>query len=271
MNLGDPSRVYLRKAQYDWRYVLRSSAARRPCSLSPSRWDWGPELMTCGPYRPITLVPFATRFASVDVRPRVSDAPGLAPSLAVHIELEGALHGSLRFIAVLRQLSTDVEIRREDISFPFLGNAADQKRKLHEIVNWKLDGEVELWWPTGYGMQTRYGLTLMLLDAKVSSAYFCVYFRCFADSVVTQTGQICDTFERDIGFRRVDLIQEPLAAADRYGEGTTFLFEVNGVRMFMGGSTTFFLQIMRHPLTFRPGVCRFELDPGGQLPDDDHA
>lgn len=40
-----------------------------------------------------------------------------------------------------------------------------------------------------------------------------------------------------VGFRRVDLIQEPLSEADRYGKGTTFLFEINGVRMFMGGTS----------------------------------
>ena len=39
-----------------------------------------------------------------------------------------------------------------------------------------------------------------------------------------------------VGFRRVELVQEPLEVADRYGKGTTFLFEVNGVRMFMGGT-----------------------------------
>ena len=38
-----------------------------------------------------------------------------------------------------------------------------------------------------------------------------------------------------VGFRRIELIQEPLQSADRYGTGTTFLFQVNGVRMFMGG------------------------------------
>ena len=38
-----------------------------------------------------------------------------------------------------------------------------------------------------------------------------------------------------VGFRRIDLVREPLETADRYGLGTTFLFQVNGVRMFMGG------------------------------------
>ena len=47
-----------------------------------------------------------------------------------------------------------------------------------------------------------------------------------------------DTLIQRVGFRRVQLIQEPLEAPDRYGTGTTFLFEVNGVRMFMGGTSS---------------------------------
>ena len=38
-----------------------------------------------------------------------------------------------------------------------------------------------------------------------------------------------------IGFRTAELVQEPLNQADQYGTGSSFLFEINGVRMFMGG------------------------------------
>lgn len=44
-----------------------------------------------------------------------------------------------------------------------------------------------------------------------------------------------DRQSKKVGFRRVELVQEPLDEPDRHGKGTTFLFEVNGVRMFMGG------------------------------------
>ena len=44
-----------------------------------------------------------------------------------------------------------------------------------------------------------------------------------------------DSLTKRIGFRSVEVIQEPLEEPDRYGKGTTFLFEVNGVRIFMGG------------------------------------
>jgi beta-mannosidase len=41
-----------------------------------------------------------------------------------------------------------------------------------------------------------------------------------------------DKITKRIGFRRVELIQEPLDDAP----GTTFLFEINGVRIFIGGT-----------------------------------
>ena len=51
-----------------------------------------------------------------------------------------------------------------------------------------------------------------------------------------QDDAILDKLTKRIGFRRVELVQEPLEEPDKYGKGTTFLFEVNGVRMFMGGA-----------------------------------
>ena len=63
-----------------------------------------------------------------------------------------------------------------------------------------------------------------------------------------QGDAVLDSLMKRIGFRTVELIQEPLEEPDKYGKGTTFLFEINGVRMFMGGEYPSFsgLQI---PLT----------------------
>lgn len=53
-----------------------------------------------------------------------------------------------------------------------------------------------------------------------------------------QAGEILDSQTKRVGFRRVELVQEPLAEPDKYGTGTTFLFAVNGVHIFMGGTTS---------------------------------
>lgn len=60
-----------------------------------------------------------------------------------------------------------------------------------------------------------------------------------------------------VGFRRIELVQEPLESEDRYGTGSTFLFQVNGVRMFMGGKQEkTFLSVKLNV------VPRIELDSG---------
>ncbi|KAK7053733.1 glycoside hydrolase superfamily [Favolaschia claudopus] len=177
-NLGDPSRVYVRKAQYDW------------------RWDWGPELMTCGPYRPITLKTYTSRIQEVHTSALLSDEN--VPSLQVHATLESASDLSIR---VTLSDEKKTVIKSEDVS----GTS----------VTWDLKGMVETWWPVGYGAQPLYTVSVLLLS---------------------KVGQTIDESTTRVGFRRVKLIQEELKEPDQYGTGTSFLFEINGVRMFMGGS-----------------------------------
>ncbi|KAJ7476843.1 glycoside hydrolase, partial [Mycena galericulata] len=187
-NLGDPSRVYVRKAQYDW------------------RWDWGPELMTCGPYRPITLKTYTARIA--EVQPHALLSEDNVPSLKVDITLAGTLDPAL--VASLRIVLSNTEkkvLKSQEVPVAGAINAS--------AVAWDLAGTVEPWWPVGYGVQHLYTVSVLLLDVH---------------------GQTLDSSTTRVGFRRVQLVQEPLEEPDQYGTGTTFLFEVNGVRMFMGGS-----------------------------------
>ncbi|KAJ7062793.1 glycoside hydrolase family 2 protein [Mycena amicta] len=185
-NLGDPSRVYVRKAQYDW------------------RWDWGPELMTCGPYRPITLKTYSARIEEVQTHALLSEQN--APSLAVDVTIAGSpVFSSLR-IAITDAQNTLLKTQNVP---------ATEIATLSSVVSWNLAGIVEPWWPVGYGAQNLYTVTVLLLDGS---------------------GQALDSYSTRVGFRRVSLVQEPLEEADQYGTGTTFLFEVNGVRIFIGGS-----------------------------------
>jgi beta-mannosidase len=54
-------------------------------------------------------------------------------------------------------------------------------------------------------------------------------------NTTTQNSQVVETYSQKIGFRRIELVQDPLQNADQYGKGTTFYFRVNGVPIFAGG------------------------------------
>ncbi|KAI0738846.1 glycoside hydrolase [Daedaleopsis nitida] len=192
-NLGDPSRVYIRKAQYGW------------------RWDWGPELMTCGPYRAISLITYTARIESANTRAAVSAAPALSPSLKVDVSVSGDVTAVKEVKVVLKELDGTV-IQEQQVQQAASGAAPSL---FNDTVSWDLKDKVELWWPVGYGRQKLYTIDIFLLG---------------------EHGTILDSLTRRIGFRSVEIIQEPLEEPDHYGQGTTFLFEVNGVRIFMGGS-----------------------------------
>ncbi|KZO92286.1 glycoside hydrolase family 2 protein [Calocera viscosa TUFC12733] len=182
-NVGHESRVYVRKAQYHW------------------RWDWGPELMSVGPWLPVRLERFTTKLAALQTKAFASDQND--PSLGLNLELAGKLGEQVGVEVVLRN-AAGKEIKTEKKTVASTGQVKD-------VVHWDLKGAVDLWWPVGYGSQPLYTVEVTLTDAA---------------------GNLLDKKSNRVGFRRVALIQEPLADQP----GTTFLFEVNGVRMFVGGS-----------------------------------
>lgn len=76
-------------------------------------------------------------------------------------------------------------------------------------TSWNLTGKVDLWWPSGHGNATLYKTKLeLLLD-----------------------GHVLDQRSENVGFRVIKVVQDKLIDA----EGTSFLFEVNGKRVFTGG------------------------------------
>jgi beta-mannosidase len=181
---GDSSRLYVRKAQYSF------------------GWDWGPCLVTAGPWRPIRLEAYTQRIADVhcpaDVAPdlgsavlpvSVSMASGNRPldatsDLVVHLGLYGPAH-DLIDEATLPVKSDHVE-HRFAVASP------------------------HLWWPRGYGQQPLYRLVVSLQQDIVE----------------------LDRREYRLGLRRLRLLQEPLTDEP----GTTFVFEINKTPIFCGGA-----------------------------------
>ncbi|KAL2270800.1 hypothetical protein VTJ83DRAFT_171 [Remersonia thermophila] len=123
---GDTSRLAVRKAQYHW------------------GWDWGPTLLTCGPWRPIHLEVYEARVADlaadVDVDASLSRA-----AVAVTAELEGSAD-QVRF-----ELSLDgrqVAVGTADANAP--------------TASFTLENP-SLWYPRSYGAQPLYEVRATLL------------------------------------------------------------------------------------------------------------
>jgi len=133
---GDSARLYARKAQYHF------------------GWDWGPCLLTSGPWKPVrrhgwevriedvacrTQLDVANAHATIDVR---ADVPGAAPGHAVAFEL------------------LDPEGRR--VALAQVQDGATSATL--EVAN------ARLWWPSGHGTQPLYTLVTRVLDGATVAA-----------------------------------------------------------------------------------------------------
>lgn len=150
---GDISRLAVRKAQYHW------------------GWDWGPTLLTCGPWRPINLELYESRISDLYFTTKVDKSLKSAEVIA-KVDVEGSA-SRVKF----------------DISL-------DGKHALSETVD-LADGHTtatfnienpQLWYPKRYGKQPLYTLTAVLLDDTTEIA----------------------TQSKKLGLRKAELIQRPL-------------------------------------------------------------
>jgi beta-mannosidase len=177
---GDSSRIYLRKAQYAY------------------GWDWGPTLLTAGPWLPVRLEAYDARIQDVACEPDISDDHASA-TLHVRVQIDTPTMGVSQAEVVLRdpqeQLIATAVV-------PVTGASLSQTFSIRNPA---------LWWPRGYGEQPLYRVDVRLLD---------------------ENKQDVDSITRRIGLRQVRLVQEPLAGE----EGTTFYFAVNDVPLFCGGA-----------------------------------
>lgn len=179
---GNSWRVYLRKAQYHF------------------GWDWGPCLITAGPWRPVRLEFGPARIAElhcpVEVAPDLGQA-ALPVTLRVERSAETPpLEVALRLIDPAGATLDEAVLALED----------DRAQHLFSVRS------PRLWWPNGHGAQPLYRLEATLRPAGGGAAL--------------------DRAAQRLGLRRLRLLQEPLADEP----GQTFLFEVNNTPIFCGGA-----------------------------------
>ncbi|MCA0294250.1 MAG: glycoside hydrolase family 2 protein [Actinobacteria bacterium] len=163
-------------------------------------WDWGPRLVTCGIWKPISLVSWdAVRIAEVTVLATV-DPAGADPAshrwagrLAVAVRLDGDVAGARVRVGV-----ADAELEAEVAAEP------GWTRLELEAAS------VRPWWPHPLGKPVRYDVAI---------------------SVLTPAGE-ADRRDVRTGFRSTALDTTP----DADGAGSTFGLRINGVPVFVRGA-----------------------------------
>lgn len=164
--------------------------------------------MTVGPWKPIYLHTYTHRITDFHVRSSVSESKEVTldiditstpphPSSSSEDESTGSVEISLIHPRGLVKLAAQTA----EIS-------VDGKTTLSWTEG---TDELELWYPVGYGSQVLYTIEAKLLNSA---------------------GEIVDVQSKRVGFRRVRIVQDELEGQ----EGRSFYFEVNGVRIFCGGS-----------------------------------
>ncbi|KAF2250279.1 glycoside hydrolase family 2 protein [Trematosphaeria pertusa] len=185
------SRGPVRKAQYHW------------------GWDWGPLLLTCGPWKPISIETYAACIDHVWVEYELSDDLQGAKG-TVYVNVQGGAG------------AVDLEISRENETVKRLTlSSATTTSEGDKVSSFEFElSSIALWWPRGYGRQSLYTVTVTLRAAEKEEK----------EKYESAQPIALDQTSKTFGFRKVELIQEPDA------HGTSFYFRINNVDIFCGGS-----------------------------------
>ncbi|KAI1072862.1 hypothetical protein LB507_011455 [Fusarium sp. FIESC RH6] len=148
---GEASRLAVRKAQYHW------------------GWDWGPVLMTAGPWRPVRLEVSHMHISNVRVDYDVSnDLSTITGKIVADIE------------GLVDEIIFTIGYGGQDIFC-----VAQKAESGTNASEFKLENP-NLWYPAGYGEQCLYSVA-------VNASY---------------QGIVLNTWETKIGFRKSQLVQE---------------------------------------------------------------
>ncbi|KJR86095.1 beta-mannosidase [Sporothrix schenckii 1099-18] len=176
----DARRNHIRKAQYHW------------------GWDWGPIVVTAGPYLPVYLDTYKHRIDSVYVRTTSLFADHTSATVAVTVSVVG--DGSEETANVRVVDPAGKELAQSTVTFSSNLQSATATFDLKDP---------QLWWPNGQGEQHLHVLEVTL-GGNGSQ----------------------DTHTTRFGVRTITVQQEPLADGE---PGSTFMVRVNDRDIFAQG------------------------------------
>ncbi|EXJ80112.1 hypothetical protein A1O1_08254 [Capronia coronata CBS 617.96] len=174
----DPRRMHIRKIQCQW------------------GWDFGPQMLTAGPYCPVFIEGHVSRIAETSITSKLADDHSSAV-IDVGVGIEG------------KAAQTSLHIDIVDENGVVVATKSITKTRGSDVVSLKVQNP-ELWWPNGHGKPTLYTAEIMIRD---------------------MTGKTLDVVKTKFGIRSIQLIQREL----RDAPGLTFMFNVNGKDIFAQG------------------------------------
>ncbi|XP_014232217.1 beta-mannosidase isoform X1 [Trichogramma pretiosum] len=165
-------------------------------------WDWGPAFPSMGIWKSVDLEPVELALISrvtADVS-KINDSWKIDVLIFLEsFESTELVDKSINVECAIKELNLNY---RSDVKVTTSDNITSASYSINVPLN-----EIELWWPNGYGKQKLYTLSL-----KID-----------IENVITEK-------ELKLGFRTVELVQEPLK------KGLSFYFKVNGIPIFAKGS-----------------------------------
>lgn len=177
--IREQSRVYLRKAQYHW------------------GWDWGPSVITCGPWKDVRLEIYDTRIVDVHADVKLDEQCESA-KVDLVVELEGSTDSV--------ELKGCIEQNGSNVGTSTTASSKDDKTS---HLSFTID-KPDLWWPVGHGNQPLYEATVQLNSG----------------------GGTMQTTNLRFGIRKVELVRRPLKSV----KGETFFFRINNRPIFCHGT-----------------------------------
>nr|BAL43431.1 beta-D-mannosidase [Aplysia kurodai] len=173
---------------------------KEQCSFS---WDWGPSFPTQGIWKPIYLNAFSTAVVQ-----RVSAIPKKV-SGQWQVDVDVIFDVNEGLTEVKGQVQVDVPALNLTLVQDVTVSSSQSRAKV--VLKVPLARDVLLWWPNGYGLQNLYQMSVTFTSGSdVSSRSF------------------------KVGFRTVELIQDPVSSDSK--KGLTFYFRINGLPVFLKGS-----------------------------------
>lgn len=174
-------------------------------------WDWGPQTIDAGIFRPIYLE--AHSMAKMeDLRIRQVHEQGEV-TLLISAKVENWRSSELQFQVSVGEVSKSGKVSTEEM----IKISKVSTEEMTKTAKVSPDGTVEvsmqiqnpkLWWPNGYGEQNLYDVTAVLLD---------------------ENQKIVATEEKRIGLRTLTISQ------DKDAWGSEFAFVINGLKIFTRG------------------------------------